>query len=164
MITIKNVLVTTDFSESSAVALDYGRELARTYQARLHVMHVVDDLGWRYSLEMTPEWLPGVQESVEESARARLADQLTDEDRNQLRARAVVRTAVAAPEAIVSYAKSEGIDVIVLGTHGRSGLAHVFMGSVAERVVRAAPCPVLTVRCSEHEFIAPDTLVAVAKT
>src|SRR5262245_25506022 len=113
MIAIKNVLVATDFGESSAVALDYGRELARTYQARLHVIHVVEDLQWRYSLDMTPTWVVGVPESVEESARQRTANTLSDEDRSQLHARAVVQTAVSAPEAIVAYARSEGIDVIV---------------------------------------------------
>ena len=56
---------------------------------------------------------------------------------------------------IIRYAKEKGIDLIVIGTHGRTGLAHVFMGSVAEKVVRKAPCPVLSVRHPEHEFIAP---------
>jgi nucleotide-binding universal stress UspA family protein len=56
---------------------------------------------------------------------------------------------------IVRYAKETAIDLIVIGTHGRTGLAHVFMGSVAEKVVRKSPCPVLSVRHPEHEFIAP---------
>jgi len=163
MIRIKNVLVATDFSEPSIVALDYGREVARTYEATLHVLHVVEDLRWRYATDMAPTALVGIQEDVEASARARLDAFLTDEDRSQLRAHAMVVTAVAPSEAIVAYAKAEAVDVIVMGTHGRNGLAHLFMGSVAERVVRLAPCPVLTVRHPEHEFIAPDALVAVTK-
>jgi len=163
MIRIKNVLVATDFSEPSTVALDYGRELARTYDAKLHVIHAVDDLRWRYVTDMVPPALIGVQEELETSARARLNTLLTDEDRRQLRACAIAVTAFAAAEAIVTYANAEAVDVIVLGTHGRSGLAHLFLGSVAERVIRLAPCPVLTVRHPEHEFIAPDALVAVAK-
>jgi nucleotide-binding universal stress UspA family protein len=75
----------------------------------------------------------------------------------------VIFTSVAPAETIVGYAKTEAIDVIVIGTHGRSGLAHLFMGSVAERVVRSAPCPVLTVHHPEHEFIAPDAMASVAK-
>jgi nucleotide-binding universal stress UspA family protein len=164
MIRINNVLVATDFSEPSSVALDYGRELARTYGAKLHVLHVVEDLRWRYATDMAPTALVGVQEDLEASAASRLDALVTDEDRRQLRAHAVALTAVAPAEAIVQYARTEGVDVIVMGTHGRNGLAHLFMGSVAERVVRLAPCPVLTVRHPQHEFIAPDALVAVAKS
>jgi len=65
--------------------------------------------------------------------------------------------------AIVEYATRERIDLIVTGTHGRGAVAHFLMGSVAERVVRTAPCPVLTVRHPEHEFVIPDALVAVAQ-
>ena len=64
---------------------------------------------------------------------------------------------------IVDYARKNGIDLIVMGTHGRGAIAHFFMGSVAERVVRMAPCPVLTVRNSEREFVLPDALVAVSR-
>ena len=163
MIRIKNVLVATDFSAPSAIALDYGRELARTYGARLHVLHVVEDLRWRYATDMAPTALIGIQEDIEASARVRLDGVLADEDRRQLRAHATVVTAVAPSEAIVTYATAEAVDVIVMGTKGRSGLAHLLMGSVAERVVRLAPCPVLTVRHPEHEFLAPDALVAVTK-
>ena len=65
--------------------------------------------------------------------------------------------------AITSYAREWGIDLIVMGTHGRGGFAHLLMGSVSERVVQTAPCPVLTVRHPEHEFVLPDALVAVVK-
>ena len=72
-------------------------------------------------------------------------------------------TSNAPAVAIVDYARRERIDLIVTGTHGRGAVAHLLMGSVAERVVRTAPCPVLTVRHPEHEFVVPDALVAVAK-
>ena len=163
MIRIKNVLVATDFSEPSTVALEYGREIARTYDATLHVIHVTEDLRWRFAADGTPTFPTGAQEDFEAAARARLDAILNDEDRTQLRARAVVNTAVNTPEAIVAYSKAEAIDVIVMGTHGRSGFTHVLLGSVAERVVRLAPCPVLTVRHPEHEFIAPDALVLASK-
>jgi len=163
MIRIKNVLVATDFSEPSTVALEYGREIARTYDATLHVIHVTEDLRWRFAADATPAFPAGAQEDLEAAARTRLDAILNDEDRTQLRARAVVNTAVNTPEAIVAYSTAEAIDVIVMGTHGRSGFAHVLLGSVAERVVRLAPCPVLTVRHPEHEFIAPDALVLASK-
>jgi nucleotide-binding universal stress UspA family protein len=63
----------------------------------------------------------------------------------------------------VQYARDESIDLIVMGTHGRGPFSHLLMGSVAERVVRAAPCPVLTVRHPEHEFVGPDALVAATQ-
>ncbi len=161
MIAIKNVLVATDFSDASAVALNYARELARSYQATLHVVHIVDDLRWRYSLDMTPALMVGVQESLEEAANEQMKSLVTDEDVSQLHARQYVATAVSAPEAIVHYAEREHIDILVIGTHGRSGLSRVLMGSVAERVLRIAPCPVLTVRSHERDFLAPDSLVRV---
>ena len=64
---------------------------------------------------------------------------------------------------IVNYARRNGIDLIVMGTHGRGAIAHLLMGSVAERVVRTAPCPVLTVRNPERDFVRPDALVAVSR-
>jgi nucleotide-binding universal stress UspA family protein len=163
MIRIKNVLVATDFSEPSTAALDYGRELARTYEATLHVLHVTEDLRWRFAADATPAFPADAQEEIEASARARANALLTAEDRAQLHARAVVHTAVSPAESIVEYAKTAAVDVIVIGTHGRSGFSRVLMGSVAERVVRLAPCPVLTVRHPEHEFIAPDALVLTTK-
>ena len=63
---------------------------------------------------------------------------------------------------IVEYARNHGVNLIVMGTHGRGAVAHLLLGSVAERVVRLAPCPVLTVRHPEHEFVQPDTLATVA--
>jgi nucleotide-binding universal stress UspA family protein len=104
-----------------------------------------------------------LQETIEEGARERVNGLVTDEDKTQLHARPVVVTSLWPAEAIVAYAKSHAIDVIVIGTHGRRGVEHLLMGSVAERVVRTAPCPVLTVRHPEHEFLQPDALVATAK-
>jgi nucleotide-binding universal stress UspA family protein len=162
MIRIKNVLVATDFSEQSKSALDYGRELARTYGATLHVIHVVDDIVARYSTDISAIALVGTLDAIEASASSDLDALVTNDDRRTLRAHTVVFTSVAAAETIVAYAKTEAIDVIVIGTHGRSGLAHLFLGSVAERVVRFASCPVLTVHHPEHDFIAPDALALAA--
>jgi nucleotide-binding universal stress UspA family protein len=76
----------------------------------------------------------------------------------------VVLTASSPAQAIVEYAKDHEIDMIVIGTHGRGALAHLVMGNVAERVVRLAPCPVLTVRHPERDFVRPDALAVVAQT
>lgn len=164
MILLKNILVATDFGEASDAALSYGRDLARTYGATLHVVHIAENILARYADDGSLALLPQLQNDVEEGARKRLAELVSDEDRTMLHAKPVVLTASGTAEAIVEYAKKHNVDLIVMGTHGRRALAHLLMGSVAERVVRTAPCPVLTVRHPEHEFIGPDALVAVART
>jgi nucleotide-binding universal stress UspA family protein len=160
MIALKNVLVATDFSEPAQTALAYGRDLARQYGAILHVLFVEDDITARYSLDMTPMYMPEIQRDIEKAAQERVEKLVTDDDRRQLSARAVACISMSPAMAIVDYARAQKIDLIVVGTHGRGGMAHLLMGSVAERVVRTAPCPVLTVRSPEREFLAPDALVA----
>ena len=164
MIRINNVLVATDFSEPSAAALNYGREIARTFNATLHVLNVADNVYLQFGGEAYMGVLPDLQNDVEAAARAQLDALLDAEDRTALRAKPVVITAIGKPAAIVDYAGQHAIDLIVMGTHGRGAVGHVLMGSVAERVVRTAPCPVLTVHHPEREFVQPDALVAVAKS
>lgn len=154
---LKNILVATDFSAPSVVALAYGRDLARSYQARLHVLHVVEDLVLRYSPEIAYA-MPQMQKDLEAGAWRDLNAAITDDDRNTLDVVPVVHTATNFADAIAGYAKANAIDLIVTGTHGRGTVKHLLLGSVAERVVRTAPCPVLTVREHERDFIAPDAL------
>jgi len=163
MIVLKNILVATDFGDASEAAPNYGRDLARTYGSTLHVLHAVDDVMVRFAGEGTMTFLPHLQTEFENDARARIETLVTDEDRTQLHAKPVIITSVSPAETIVNYAKEHQIDLVVMGTHGRTAMAHLLMGSVAERVVRTAPCPVLTVRHPEHEFLVPDALVTVAK-
>ena len=163
MVVLKKIVVATDFSEASDAALSYGRELARTFGATLHVLHVVDNVMARAATEFAFAAYPEVQTQIEDAARTRLNTLLSEEDREKLRATAILRTSMAPATAIADYAKEERVDLIVMGTHGRGAVAHFLLGSVAERVVRSAPCPVLTVRSPEREFVVPDALVAVAK-
>jgi nucleotide-binding universal stress UspA family protein len=162
MIALQHILVATDFGEPSDAALIYGQELARTYHATLHVLHVVDDMYLRMGGDAYVAVLPDLQRDAELAARERLDALLVDNDPTPLPVRKVTLTSAAPATAIVDYAKANGIDLIVVGTHGRRAVAHLLMGSVAERVVRTAPCPVLTVRHPEHEFVRPDALVAIA--
>lgn len=162
MIELRHVLVATDFSDASAVALNYGRELARTFGATLHVIHAVDLLAARIPMSQGHGYdLDHLQKEIEESARTAIAELVTDEDRSKLQTHEAVVAALSPSEAILDYARDKMIDVIVIGTHGRTGLSRLVMGSVAERIVRNAPCPVLTVRHPEHEFLRPDALEAV---
>jgi nucleotide-binding universal stress UspA family protein len=147
MFSLKHVLVATDFSDSSAVALAYARALARQFGARLHVLHAVemfspDPLGSAAYAAAFPE----LQADMERTARGVLEGLVTDEDRRDLHAVTQLATCRAPADAIVEYARAQPIDLIVVGTHGRRGLQHFVMGSVAERVVRLAPCAVLAVR------------------
>jgi nucleotide-binding universal stress UspA family protein len=164
MMTLKNILVATDFSEPSEAALTYGRALARTFKATLHVLHIVERVSdVVYGAEAYAVAIPELQQELEDSARKQLEDLLVDNDPHPLTTRQGLISSSAPAAAIVDYAGKEGIDLIVTGTHGRGGVAHLLMGSVAERVVRTAPCPVLTVRHPEHEFVVADTLAAAAK-
>jgi nucleotide-binding universal stress UspA family protein len=148
MIALKRVLVATDFEPTSDAALTYGRALARSFGASLHLLHVVENQFLRPS---------PIDPAVIKAAYLRsLNERLTPDDRQTLKARAVLEVSDETADAIVGYARAEEIDLIVMGTHGRSALAQVLVGSVAERVVRTAPCPVLTIRRPEHEFVVPD--------
>jgi nucleotide-binding universal stress UspA family protein len=155
--TIKRILVATDFSEAADAALAYGRGLARTFGATLHVLHVSDDPILRLGgCEVYPVVLPQLQRDLEKRARERLAALLVDNDQHPLPTVPVVITAAATAPTIVDYAARANIDLIVVGTHGQGAVAHFILGSVAERVVRTARCPVLTVPHPERDFITPD--------
>jgi nucleotide-binding universal stress UspA family protein len=156
MIALKNVLVATDFSEPSAVALDYGRDLARSYDATLHVVHVIEDLLALHGPEIGFAYAD-VERNIEAAVRRDLDAALSAEDRQTLKARTVITRASNVSHSITDYAKSNAIDLIIVGTHGRGAIQRFLIGSVAERVMRTAPCPVLTVRTNERDFIdSPD--------
>jgi nucleotide-binding universal stress UspA family protein len=153
MLALKNVLVAIDFDAGSDTAVEYGRELARSFGARLHLLHVMENPFLRAMVNDPRD--------VEAGTIRQLQSRLTDADRTALHAVAAVRTSDWPADEIVRYARSERIDLIVIGTHGRPWVGHLLMGSVAERVVRTAPCPVLTVRHSEHDVVVPDTIKTV---
>jgi nucleotide-binding universal stress UspA family protein len=164
MIKMANVLVATDFGDASVAALAYGREFARTFGAKLHVLHVIENPIVYAGAEVAGVDFARVQAELEAAAQATLDRVVTAEDREQLRAVTTIRTGKTPAYEIVSHAKLADIDVIIMGTHGRSFMSHLLMGSVAEKVVRMASCPVLTVRHPEHEFILPDALQLVEST
>ena len=163
MIALQNILVATDFGEAAHAALTYGRALARTFGATLHVVYVAEDIYLKtLGAGAYVAVAPGLQRDLEEAARRQLDELLIDSDGSEPPTTRAILTSNSPATAIVDYAKEKGIDLIVMGTHGRGPVAHLVMGSVAERVVRLAPCPVLTVRHPEHEFVVPDSLSVVA--
>jgi len=162
MIKIQNILVATDFSETSDSALNYGRTLALTFGAHLHVLHVVENSLLWTGLEGYAYDFALVQEGIEEAARKKLAALVGPDNGQPPRTTTVVKAGTSPAFVIADYGKAAKIDLIVMGTHGRGTVGHLLIGSVAERVVRIAPCPVLTLRSPEHEFVLPDALEAVA--
>ena len=149
MITLKNILVATDFSEPAEVATDYGQDLARSYAATLHVMHVIEDMLAMYAPELGFA-IPSIEQNIEAAVQRDL-DEVTSRGGESFRT--VVTRASNVSHAITEYAKANAIDLIIVGTHGRGAVSRFLMGSVAERVVRTAPCPVLTVHAHERDFI-----------
>jgi nucleotide-binding universal stress UspA family protein len=127
--------------------------LADRFEAELHLLSVLDDTTPMF---FDPEIMP--MDSLVQQQRVAISKKLDQQpgspwDENLTVVREIRQGSPFLE--IIRYAKENNIDLIVLGTHGRSGLAHVLLGSVAERVVRIAPCPVLTVRHPEHEFVMP---------
>lgn len=155
MITLKKILFPTDLSEPAAEAQLYACSLAEQYGAELHILSVVQDVTL-VSPDPTNPWvipassLDEVMDSVSQ-ALAKILDEKWSAGKTIVR---TVRTGIPFLE-IIRYAKEQAIDLIVLGTHGLTGLVHVMLGSVAEKVVRKAPCPVLTVHPQGHQFVMP---------
>ncbi len=156
MIKLSKLLYPTDFSELSTYALRYAKSFAQAYRAELHCLHVVDE-AYQYWVAMGPDGVPmgpateDVMQSAQKDMDKFAAEHLANADGN-----VITKVVLGRPfMEIIRYARHTEIDLIVLATHGRTGLSHVLMGSVAERVVRKATCPVLTIRHPEHEFVMP---------
>ncbi|MHC4876234.1 MAG: universal stress protein [Planctomycetota bacterium] len=160
MIKLHRILLPTDFSEPASRAVPYACELANQFGAELHVLYVIHDLtsevpdfGMGLAFPGYLEHLPERTQKLEEEAVAQLAKVLPD---GWSKSRVILATRQGPPfQRIVEYAREHQTDLIVMGTHGRGMLSHTLLGSVAERVVRKAPCPVLTVRPDEQEFVRP---------
>lgn len=147
MTRITRILVPTDFSPTSDLALDYAHEIAHRCGASLHLLHVLEDpfVHGPFASEMLADETADVRRVILEDARQRLARRARRREGEIEAAGAELMTGRSA-ETIVTHAREIGADLIVMGTHGRTGLAHLLIGSVAERVFRTAPCPVMTVR------------------
>ena len=156
MIALKKILVPTDFGEACKIVAQYGRALAQAFDASLFLLNVLEQpvapggtpMGGYFSLA------PDYRQRMENDARQKMEQLLSSDDRSKLHAQVFTKWGSPFVE-IVRFAKSEDIDLIVMGSHGMGPVAHMLMGSVAEKVVRKAPCPVLTVRHPEHEFVMP---------
>ena len=150
VIALNKILCPYDFSESSSHALRYAIEFASAYKAKLYLLHVFDIRVLDYG-----EPIYGISIPTKDAIgtiKTELANSIPEKVKNELQVETVVVSGVPFYE-IIKFANENGIDLIVMGTHGRTGIAHILLGSVAERVVRKASCPVLTVRHPGQEFV-----------
>ncbi len=156
MLTIKNILVPTDFSSTSAAAVHHGVEMALTFGARLYLLHVPGVTGESFEANFPVG-------DLETTVQQWLEPFFTREELARCRPEYALRVGRTADE-IVSYAKDREIDLIVMGTHGRSGFAHLVMGSVAEQVVRTAPCPIMLIREPKAARLSASQVPAAVNT
>lgn len=146
MLKLHSILCPTDFSEFSEQAVHYACNLAEKFHAEVHLLNVLQDYasvapGTGEMFVPFNDWLPELRKQSQEQ----LAKQPGEEWAKQVSVHRTTRVGAPVDE-IVKYAQEHSIDLIVLGTHGRRGVKHLLLGSVAENIVRYAPCPVLTVR------------------
>jgi nucleotide-binding universal stress UspA family protein len=148
---ITRILVPMDFSGESSRAAEYALSLAAKLGASVELLHVVEDpiASGAWGAEAYVVNVPDLIAELEEDAKRRLASIKAGYDGHGVPIETCVVTGSPA-RTIVAMAESEECRLIVMGTHGRSGLSHMLLGSVAERVVRTAPCPVLTMRAEKR--------------
>jgi nucleotide-binding universal stress UspA family protein len=156
--TFTKILAPTDFSEDSKLALSYAITLAEKFSSEIIVVHVDQPLAPVMVSELNPGLDVSTMNRIAEEGRLMALKELDGATarlrESGVKARGLMRVGAPFLE-IIHAAQGEAADLIVMGTHGRTGLAHVLMGSVAERVVNKAPCPVLTVRHPDRKFKHP---------
>lgn len=150
---IKKILCPVDFSEFTGDTVKYAAAFAKKFEAEIHLLHVVPNINYYtpYESFLTPENLVAIEGNIKKEAEkdfAKLVKKIDGPTKTAL------RHGVAFVE-IIGYINDEKIDLVIIGTHGRSGIEHILIGSVAEKVVRKSPCPVLTVRPKGRGFKMP---------
>ena len=155
MIKMKTILHPTDFSESSSYALGYAISFAKEFKAKLYLLHVIEPVSTMFYLDVSkaPPAVDAMTD-IQNHAQRALEEVLPPEVRDTISTEYAIRGGAPFVE-IIRYAKEIEADMIVCGSHGRTGLKHMIFGSVAENVVRHSPCPVLSVRHPAHKFEMP---------
>jgi nucleotide-binding universal stress UspA family protein len=158
MLRIEKILCPVDFSEYSVKAFDYAQSLAQHYGAKLLLQHVVQPVTSVYPYFAFPDALDEVFWNLETRAGEQLSDFVSAHQANGFQTERFVHKG-AVPECILALANRQETDLIVMGTHGRHGFDHLTMGSVTEKILRKAHCPVLVVRRPAHDFVRPGDTV-----
>lgn len=152
MIDLNRILVPIDFSDHSRKALRYAIPFAEQFDASIDLIYVVEPTVYPADFSFGQVGFPAIEDELRKRGGEELDELIGSEIGKRLKAKRVVRTGKAFYE-ILLYAKEEKMDLIIIATHGHTGIEHVLFGSTAEKVVRKAPCPVLVVRSGEREFV-----------
>ena len=155
------ILLPTDFSPYALHAMKYALAIAKAYQGRVHFLHVIDESlvsgGHSHGLWLTKGDADALVESMRDHAESRLSLLIQTSEEEGVRASSY--TVLGKPhDEILNHVRDHGCTLIVLATHGRSGFDHMVFGSVAEKVVRQSPVPVLSIKHPEHEFVNDEDL------
>lgn len=156
MAKLERILCPTDFSDFSERAYDYGLSLARHYNAELYLLHVVRPVIVGYPEYAIPDSVSEFYGELREYAEEQLREFAKVHAEGGVQAKVTVHEGVVT-ESILNFARENSIDMIVMGTHGRRGVQRLTVGSVTERILRRAGCPVLVVRRPAHDFVAPGS-------
>jgi len=151
-IKLQRILVPIDFSGHSKNALKYALSFAQQFRASIDLIYVVEPTVYPADFSFGQIGFPNVEKELQEYGNKELKNLIDEEIGGQVVSRKIVRTGKPFYE-INQYAQERDIDLIIIATHGHSGVEHILFGSTAEKVVRKAPCPVLVVRTGEHEFV-----------
>ena len=149
---IKKVLVLTDGSQNSRSALRYAVEICRNFEASLHLLSVIEDMPAYATLEVGSEFMLKIQETI----RSEIVSCSGYCETSGIACDGEIRHGVPYEE-IINYAKEIDVDLIVMATHGHTGLSHILLGSVAEKVMRHAPCPVMITRIDNKDWDIPKS-------
>ncbi len=142
---IKKILFPTDFTEGALAALPHAVDLAKSYKAKLYLLHVIYDMNMSTGLNVPHVSFDALYEEMEKGAKKEL-DNFGAELREGFKDVECSVVRGVPYEEILKFAGEKAVDLIVIGTHGRSGIDRVIFGSTAEKVVRNSDCPVLTVK------------------
>lgn len=152
MISMNRIIVPIDFSEYSKKALRYAVEFARRYTAEIVLVYVVEPVVYPADFSFGQVAVPSMERELFERGEEQLKKLIATEVGDAVTARSQVRSGKPFVE-IIACATEENADLIIIATHGHTGIEHVLFGSTAEKVVRKAPCPVLTLRDKERDFV-----------
>ncbi len=152
-INITNILCPIDFSEYSFHALNYAKTLSQQFKSTLHLLHILPTLPFSQVPYHYHDDILDLEEKALLTAKEELLKVLKEKVPSELNSKWDVIKDDAPFSGIIEYSKNNNIDLIVMATHGYSGFKHAIFGSTTERVIRQSPCPILTVKHNEHDFV-----------